>query len=196
MLLSILIPSTIERQAMLDKLIASLQHQINECNAFKDVEIKTSVDNYQMTTGSKRNLLLNSSIGKYVVFIDSDDEVSTDYIKLILEGIEKDVDVITFNGWMQTNGMNREQWYIGKDLAYETKYDSNGRKYYNRPPHHLIPTKREIALAIGYPDITIGEDSDYCTRLRQSGLVKTEHKINKDLYFYHFSTNKHGKGNR
>lgn len=192
MLLSILIPSTIDRQPMLDKLVAYLQQQIIDCNAEIYVEIKTSVDNRQMKTGSKRNLLLNSCSGEYVVFIDSDDWVSEDYIKLIMEGIlsEPEPDVVAFNGWIETNGRNRQQWFISKDLKWETKHDAQGNIYYNRFPHHLIPTKREIALQIGYPDVTIGEDSDYSARLAQSGLIKTEYKINKDLYFYHFSTNK------
>lgn len=188
MLLSILIPSTIDRQPMLDKLITYLQQQIIECNAEIYVEIKTSVDNRQMKTGSKRNLLLNSCTGEYVVFIDSDDWVSEDYVKLIMDGIVSEADVITFNGWIETNGTDRKQWFIGKDLVWETKHDAKGNIYYNRSPHHLIPTKREIALQIGYPDVTIGEDSDYSARLAKSGLVKTEYKINKDLYFYNFNS--------
>jgi glycosyltransferase involved in cell wall biosynthesis len=64
------------------------------CNASAIVEVITEVDNKQITTGAKRNNLLNKAQGKYICFIDDDDHISNDYLRLILEAIESDADCI------------------------------------------------------------------------------------------------------
>lgn len=54
-----------------------------------------------------------------------------------------------------------------------------------RVPNHLIPMKREFALATMFLEKNFGEDTDYGLRVRR--LLKTEYKIEKPLYYYRFS---------
>jgi glycosyltransferase involved in cell wall biosynthesis len=188
--LSILIPSTFDRAEMLSALLSNLNNQIKICEAEKQVEVLTNIDDRTLTIGMKRNLLLMKAKGEYCVFIDDDDEVSDDYVYEILRAINDGSDVINFNGFMSTNGTNKENFEISMHLPYITEVDKNGVKSYKRYSNHLSIIKREIALKIMFPDIRFAEDYEYATKLKNSGLLKTETKIHKNLYHYKFISNK------
>lgn len=189
-LLSIMIPTTPDREKMLYGLLSCLHTQIEVAGVEKEVEILVEMDNYGISVGAKRQKLLERTKGKYVVAIDSDDEVSENYISSIMEGIRQNPDVISFNGFMTTNNTNRESFKIRKDFPYITIQDTNGKNEYLRYNNHLSPIKREIALKIGYKDLSFAEDYDYAKRLKESGLIKTEYYFDDDLYHYKYIPNK------
>ena len=182
MTLSILICTLPNRIGYLSQLLQALAPQYVSTN---EVEVITESDNGSMTTGHKRNLLLKRSTGKYVVFIDDDDMVSSTYVKDILTAAESNPDAIVFNGIMTTNGKDKRKWYISKDYGYEAKDGA-----YYRYPNHIVPIRREIAMAFPFMDIRIGEDYAWATAIHNAGLIKTEVKIEKELYHYQFRTNK------
>ena len=79
--LSILICSLEERkEEFLSRIISILTPQIKD----NDVEIVILTDDGEMPIGTKRNLSLDVSNGKYVCFIDDDDIVSDKYVELVL----------------------------------------------------------------------------------------------------------------
>jgi len=178
--LSILIPSLHKRTGLLGALLKDLQAQATD-----EVEILTSVDGGEISTGNKRNNLVNAAKGKYTVFVDDDDCVSSDYIPSILEAAKQDADVIVLNGIMTTDGRNPKKWYISKDLPYKSEI-MNGEEIYLRYPNHIVPIKRDIALQVPFPNKYREEDFDYATKLHNMGLIKTEAKIDKYLYTYRF----------
>jgi glycosyltransferase involved in cell wall biosynthesis len=186
--LSILIPSTFDRKEMLDGLLADLGSQIYICGANDRVEVLTEVDNREMSTGAKRNLLLQKAKGEYVVFVDSDDEVSEWYVLEILKAVIDRPDAVGLNGTMTTNGGNEQKWFISKDLPYRTCRDEQGAEYFTRYNNHLSPIRKSIAVEIGFPNLYTFEDFDYAKRLHESGLVKTEVVVVKPLYHYKFQT--------
>lgn len=188
-MLSILIPTINRHLGYLSVLLRSLNEQI-ENGGFGDMVEIIVLDGETETTGAKRNTLLESAKGEYVTFVDADDEVSPDYIGEILKAVESNPDVVSFDGFMTTNNSNRENFKIGKDLPYMTSFDENGKNLYLRHNNHLSPVKRGIALQIKFPDKTQFEDYDYCVRLKESKLIKTEVYIAKDLYHYKFLTGK------
>ena len=59
MKLSILICSLEKRHAQLQSLLEEIETQILLCDATAIIEVITEVDNKQITTGAKRNNLLN-----------------------------------------------------------------------------------------------------------------------------------------
>ncbi|MEO6305965.1 MAG: glycosyltransferase family A protein [Bacteroidia bacterium] len=184
--LSILIPSTSDRDGLLGKLLFDLSKQIEENNAEKLVEIITDVDNYERTTGAKRNDLLERSKGIFVVAIDSDDEVSPYYIKEILLAAESDCDAIGITGWMTTNGRNLRKWDISKDHDYIMILDEDGKELYLRFNNHISPIKRSIAIQFKFPDKNFGEDYEWAVQINKSGLIKKETKIIPPLYHYKY----------
>lgn len=181
MILSILICTIPKRRDLFNKLTFELRSQILRCGA----EVEILADNGTGTIGGKRQRLLEKASGDYVVFIDDDDWVAEDYVSSIVKSAEYNTDVIGFLGWITTNGQQKKTFMISRLCEYRTT-----PKRYERFNNHLSPVKREIALQIGYKDISWEEDYDYAVRLHKSGLVKTENFIHKYLYFYRYATRK------
>lgn len=180
--LSILIPSTIDRKRMTDLLVENVQNQINDLGVSDQVEIIVDMDNKEVSIGAKRQRMHQKAKGEYVVSIDSDDAVMTDYLAEIWRGIKEQPDCITFEiscsgtkGRRANVSNNYTDWLDGID-----GYD------YVRTPYHKVPIRREIALQIGFIDVRYGEDYDFSKRLKKSGLIKTEYHISKPLYHYQY----------
>lgn len=188
--LTIMIPSTFDRQSMLVELIDCLKYQIDEFGLEGAVEIITDIDNKESNIGDKRQRMIEAAKGERVVFIDSDDWISNDYLEEIFLAFESNPDVVTFNGWLTKDGKDRENFQIATGLPYISIPLGNGLNEYLRFPNHLCIVKREIALKIGYRSMSFQEDYDYALRLRDSGLIKTSVHIQKDLYHYRYSSKK------
>jgi glycosyltransferase involved in cell wall biosynthesis len=180
MTLSILICTLRGREGYLSQLLQSLAPQRRD-----DVEILIESDDRQISTGRKRNILLQRSTGKYVVFVDDDDAIADTYVSDILKAAEQDPDVIVFNGTMTTDGKDERKWYISKEYGYEAKDGA-----YYRYPNHIVPVRRDIAVKFPFQDIKIGEDYLYATAMHNAKVLQSEVKIEKELYHYQFRTNK------
>ena len=171
--LSILICTLNGREKQLDRLLQILDKQKS-----RKVEILIEKDNRQITTGAKRNILLQQAKGDYVSFIDDDDIVSEDYIPQILKAVETDPDCVGFKGvLLRKKGVR----FIFEHAIQHKSWFEKDSIYY-RCPNHLNPIKRKIALQIGFKNITQGEDREYS--LMVSPLLKTGVFIDKVLYFY------------
>ena len=187
MKLSILICSLEKRKEQLAELLAELNLQITSCDATAIVEVITEVDSKQITTGAKRNNLLNKAQGKYICFIDDDDHISNDYLRLILEATESDADCIATTGIYSINGGHHVKWRLSKDFIDEDKFDSQIKEIvFFRRANHLSPVKRELALQAMFPDQSNREDREYSSRLNP--FLKTEVKIEKSIYHYDFKS--------
>ena len=100
-LLSILIPTTPDRHNLHNRLVQEIDRQMKKFNLEEQVETLTyqtasassDPSNRELTTGYKRNKLVQNCTGKYYAFIDDDDMPNrrTTYISKG-NGIYKDVD--------------------------------------------------------------------------------------------------------
>lgn len=177
MILSILIATIPSRLDKLDSLMSCLNPQWDRMPELVEVIIDPVIS---YNIGTKRNKLLEKAKGDYIVFIDDDDHITKNYVKLILDATEKKPDCIGISGWITTNGLKSKQWHISKD--YGRWFERNG--IYYRTPNHISPVKRELALKAGFPEIEFGEDSEYSKRLLP--LLKTEVKIKGNIYHYDY----------
>ena len=174
----ILICTLPERANKLKRLTQCLDKQIMSHHAGK-VSYKCHDAGTSITTGRKRNMLIEQSYSEYFSFIDDDDIVSNDYVDKIMNAILENPDVITFNGYMTTNGTNRQNFTIKLGSRYEEK---NGHFY--RFPNHLCAFKREKVRHIKFPDQWVQEDYIWAKAIHDRGLLKTEVHIESDLYHY------------
>lgn len=157
----------------------------------RDLEIISAVDDKQITTGHKRNILLSEAEGKYIVFHDDDDTPATFYVEEIFKGCLHRCDAIAMTGIITTDGGDPKRWEISKDHPYATKTLGNGQEIYLRYQNHISPIKREIASQFKFPDKTFGEDYEWATAIHNSGLIKTEYKIERHpMYIYDYRTKK------
>jgi len=171
--LSILICSLEDRKESLDKLLVVLMEQTTD-----EVEILVETDNGELTTGAKRNILLERAIGDYVVFVDDDDMVSDDYIPNILKAIESNPDCCRVEGTV-SRGNNKHKFINCLDT------NNWGYLFHSlvRTTNHINPVKRELALQVKFPDQDYREDQSYAMRLKP--LLKTEANVEGIVYFYH-----------
>lgn len=176
--LSILIATMHSRRDKFSLLLSFLDYQLQNDNRFL-VEILYD-DSLSYNIGVKRNKLLEQATGEYIVFIDDDDEISPNYVSLILEACKHGTDCIGINGKITTNGRNERKWFISREYA---GWSENNGVYY-RTPNHISPVRRELALKAGFPNIAFAEDYEYSMRLIP--LLKTEIKIEEPLYHYKY----------
>lgn len=180
--LSILIPTLPARLEQYYSLMKNLNNQIKINNLQERVQILTLCDTKDISVGEKRNILLNKSNGRYVCFIDDDDEIAPNYLMKIISSLGSNADVITFCGEYVENTI-RTPFSIS--MVHRGNY--NHPNIFYRLPNHLCPVKREIALSCQFTDKNFGEDSDYSDRI--NNYIKNEYHIQDKLYFYMYDSN-------
>jgi hypothetical protein len=179
---SILICTLDERAECFQKICTKLQNQITANNLNDSIEILFFKDNREKKVGFKRNALLAASHGEYTCFIDDDDDVHDQYIPMIYEKLLQKPDCVSLVGIITTNGENPTLFL--HSIQYDHYSTENG--VYLRPPNHLNPIKRSIAIQFSFPETNVGEDLQWATKLQRSGLLKNEATINVPYYFYQY----------
>lgn len=177
MKLSILIPTLRSREDSFLRLMKVLLPQINNL----PIEVISYPDE-PMTVGAKRNKLLNDAYGDYVSFIDDDDMIAPNYIKLLMEAIESGSDCASLKGEYSVNGVF--DGIFEHSLKYKDWKTTTNQIKYERYPNHLNMIRASIAKQFKFPEINHGEDHDWSKQIHESGLLKTEFYIPEVLYYY------------
>jgi glycosyltransferase involved in cell wall biosynthesis len=181
-LLSILTPSVPNRiENNLKSLMEKVKNQIEQHGYQKKVEHLICIDNRIRTIGRKRDNLVQMALGKYVAFVDDDDDIAENYVFELINAIENnpDVDVITFKQNCFIENYPKSLVVFG--LNYEGQpYMPNAR--FTRKPYHVCAWKRDLAKNYHFPSMNYGEDYMWVCRLWE--VAKTEHFIDKILHAY------------
>ena len=175
--LSILIVSLKSRKHLLNRLSDVLKPQMTP-----EVEVLVSLDEKQSSIGSKRNGLLRQAQGKYVSFVDDDDLVSSDYINKILNAATNNSDCIGIEGVITLKEFGPRVFI--HSLKYKEWFEKDG--IYYRNPNHLNPIKRDIALSVGFPNISNQEDKVFSYNIQSK--LRTETYIETPIYYYYPSS--------
>jgi hypothetical protein len=183
MKLSILIPTVTGREEKLQRLRDILIPQMEAINKEAEiVEIIIAKDNKEISIGRKRHKLIEQAKGEYIVFVDDDDTVSSDYINQILKNLGADAIGFLIDCYYDGE-------YTGRAKAsrvYNNWAENVDGFRYVRNIYHKTPHLRSLALQTGFKDLRFGEDYEYCMRL--ASLIKTENFIDQVLYFYQYSS--------
>ena len=153
------IPSRIEKY-----LIPLYDKLLKQSELYKEVEILCLVDNKIMTIGEKRQALLNSARGKWVGFMDDDDDVSDDYVASLVEAMKKhpEADVITFDQHCIVNGLT---FTVNFSMKNPNERYIRGMTKVLRPPFHICYWRSEIAKQAKFEDSSYGEDYAWCLQM-------------------------------
>ena len=183
MKLSILICTMPHRAEMFCALYNKLKYQILCSEQPMQVQLLWD-DDAKLTTGEKRNNLLNQASGDFIVFVDDDDDVDNNYVDEILKVIieNPNIDCIGINGLITFDGNRSKPWSISIQHGHWHETD----EMYLRTPNHISPVRRSIALQAKFPDISYGEDMEYSKRILP--MCKIEVCIDKPLYHYKYVT--------
>jgi hypothetical protein len=176
-LLTILIPTIISRKDCFDELVNEFKQQIKSYR--NQIEIISLCDDKEMTIGEKRNKLNAMANGKYVVQWDDDDWICEDGIDLIMKGIEKDVDCITYDAPFNKRGL-LENKLCSYSIQYYYRYDKNIDTIFLSPDQKCV-IKKEIVDKIKFKEIRFKEDLEFSYDIYP--YLKTEYRIEKNVYF-------------
>ena len=194
MKLSILIPTIPSRlQTYLPKMLAQVNTQIG---SREDIEVIALYDNKKRSIGQKRNALLDLAQGSHLVFLDDDDSISDDYISSVMEVLDKShPDCIVYDCLCTVTMPNRKILYpckYGTEFGYKsgppgslwpvTTPDSYFYEQWTGKPSHTMVWKTSVAQHQRYKNISNAEDVDWAKRAVFG--IKTQHRIDKIMYFY------------
>ena len=182
MKLSILICTVPEREIKFNNLYNRLQ---NLCKGY-DIEIlfndKPRYDaEGGISVGEKRQSLIDQSIGNFFIFIDDDDDVTDDFIKIIYPHLLKKYDAITSKTLAY---IDNEKFIIDTSIFYISEQLNHGGTETKRYPSVSSIWNRKLTKKVKFNKINNGEDFEWSMRLKP----KKEKKLLDTLYFYNYST--------
>ena len=181
MKLSILVPALRSRRAMRKQLEAVLLPQVAQ---HRDVELLVEEDNGRLPSGEKRNRLIRRSTGQYFCFVDDDDLVTGDYVRLIRESCLSNADVISF--WIERTGNDRPRQVHRLSIRYRDAQRLTDGEL-GMAANHLCAWRRDLATAVAFPPhLGYNDDVFWYAPLLASGLVRTEHHVPQILYRYRY----------
>ncbi len=161
------------------------------CEEYKEKDNRIKFINQENQGVSKtRNTAINIANGKYVLFIDSDDTISIDYVEtLVTEAVNTGADLVIC-GYENVYDLKKETITYGSDLLYSFEtfdvFDKLSEKMLLATPWGKLFVKDKIQSYFR-EDISLGEDVCFVLNyLKNIGVVKI---VDKALYQYFISTN-------
>lgn len=150
------------------------------------VGVYTLEDEGAETTGRKRQRLIEETDAEFVAHVDDDDLVAPTYVGDILGAIKQGADVVGFKvRCYEDGGLSGFAVHSLANDRWSEQRLENGMVHYTRTPNHLNPIRRNIALQVGFPSETVGEDADYARRL-YAGFGKTMKEVFLDKCLYDY----------
>ncbi len=182
--LSILICGTPSRAR--DKALPLIE-KLEKQSLFLPVEILYLLDNKKRSVGGKRQALLDVARGRYVAYVDDDDDVADDYIDCLLSVIQaeewtgKAPDVITFDQACDIAG----SFGIVRFGLGNPNNDFVTGRITLRNAWHVCAWRRDLAQTARFPDMMDGEDWQWAEQLCLK--AQTSAHIDKVLHLYRFN---------
>ena len=185
---SVLIPTMQGREQSLRRLLLSIQDKIRRLAPEMRVEFKIDYDNREKSVGVKREGLLQSAKGKYISFIDDDDDITDEYIEDLWECIQGSYHVMRLYGHIKPY-----RFFHTIDFDFSHKMATTGDPpMFQRPPNHLNPMLADVAKFIHFQDATYGEDLEWAVRLHKTKFLTREYRSDpsRTHYVYNLGTRK------
>jgi hypothetical protein len=183
---SVLIPTIPGRQSGLDRLVASIREKVARICPSLRLEICLEFDAKEMSIGMKRQTLLQKAKGKYMAFIDDDDDITDAYIEDLWVCIQGGYHTMRLRGQMaQYPFVHSTEMTLASPMA--TRDDP---PVFQRPPNHLNPMLTDVAKLVPFKDAVRGEDLDWTLSLYRRGFLETEYRSDpsRTHYIYNLGT--------
>lgn len=186
---SVLIPTIPGREEKLRTLIGSIREKMSRICPDLRLEFCLSFDNRETSVGLKRQHLLNQAKGRYLSFIDDDDDITDAYIEDLQACFRGGYHVMRLRG-------NIEPYTFTHSLENTLTTPMARGEVFLRPPNHLNPMMSDVAKFIHFRDAIRGEDLDWTIRLSKTGFLTTEYKTDDSRihYIYNMGERKVGPG--
>lgn len=177
---SVLIPTMPGREVGLHRLMGSIREKVGRICPEMRVEFCIAFDNRETSVGLKRQSLLKKATGKYLSFVDDDDDIADAYIEDLWECIKGGFHTMRLRGQMsQYTFVHSTSIQLTDRMA-----TLDSPPVFQRPPNHLNPMLSEIAKLIPFKDAVHGEDLDWTIRLYRAKFLETEYRSNASRVHY------------
>jgi hypothetical protein len=179
---SILIPTMVGREKSLQNLLQSINEKRERLCPNLKIEISISFDNKEASIGTKRQQLLRDARGKYMSFIDDDDDITDAYFEDARECIVGKYHVCRLRGQIRQY-----------TFTHSTEYDENSMlavgDVFTRPPNHLNIMLTEPAKFVDFKDLKNAEDFDWAIKLSKYKFFTLEYQpdLSRIHYIYNVS---------
>jgi hypothetical protein len=183
---SVLIPTMPGREEGLRRLMDILYEKTKRLAPGLRMEICMDFDNRELSIGMKRQRLLDRAKGKYLSFIDDDDDITDAYIEDLWACIQGNYHTMRLRGQMR-----QYQFVHSVDVKLTdmmaTKSDP---PYFQRPPNHLNPMLSDVAKLIKFKNAVHGEDLDWTINLFKHKFLSHEYQSDASRihYIYNLGT--------
>lgn len=186
-LFDVLICAIPSRKDLLEIVEGQLRQQIKDLHLETNVGVLIENDSSRMTIGVKRNALLARSRAEYVAYVDDDDQVAPTYVESIVRAIGNcDVDCVGMSGKVRHGSKTQENWMPFEHSLRHNRYYQRPDGQHCRPPNHLNPIRRSIALQYPFCDVSHGEDTDFALRLSRRYALRTERSAGSEPIYLYF----------
>lgn len=197
-ILSILIPTIPQRRQMFDSLKGEVYKQVDELhNAHPTlglVEVhwtmkKRFIDGGK-SIGERRGELMTSAEGKYLCFLDDDEDIAPNYVETLVRLCQLDTDVVTFRNLTKTDFY----WtVVDMSLKNPVNEEATPERIVKRRPWHICPVKSEHAKRYEFQDSNYGEDWKWFEQVLKH--CDTEAHTDAILHVYNHSA-KHSEADK
>jgi hypothetical protein len=141
------------------------------------VEIRVACDNREKSVGTKRDELLKSAKGKYVSFVDDDDDLTDAYFEDALACIQGGFHVCRLRGQMS-------EYTFTHSIDNKLNEPMARGDVFLRPPNHLNVMLTDMANFVSFREATYGEDLDWAIRVAKTGFLRTEYQSDDTRIHY------------
>lgn len=195
--LSILMPTILDRVEMWSKLFNEVNRQIALAETLWPHygEVEVIVDGGAkfldggLSIGKKRESLVNSANGEYLLFLDDDEWIAGNYIETLLRQCQYDVDVCTFRSMAKL-----EQYWtvIDMSLLHDVNEEAHPDRIVKRRPWHINAIKASIAKQFKFDDISYGEDWKWMEQV----LTLCKSEAHTDAIIHEYRHGKHSEADK
>lgn len=191
MILSVLMATTPDRDYLFyplyDKINSQVHYIHNKHSTLGKVEIL--VDSTKrfleggLSIGKKRESLVKRATGKYLAFLDSDEDIAPNYVETLVRLCQTNADVCTFRNLTKTDNY----WtVVDMSLNNPENEEATPDRIVKRRPWHICPVKSEYAKLYEFEDINYGEDFSWMEKVLTHCQI--EAKTNQILHCYNHSS--------
>jgi hypothetical protein len=174
---SFLIPTIAGRENSLKNLMASIREKMGRIASDIKYEIAVDFDNREVSIGMKRQRMIDNAAGKYIAFIDDDDDITDAYIEDVKQMIEGSYHVMRLRGQICQYTFTHS--VDNKIDGYMARGD-----VFLRPPNHLNPMMTDVARLIHFGNAVRGEDLDWTIRMAKAGFLRREYQSDHSRIHY------------
>jgi len=191
-ILSVLIATTQDRKEITQSLIDRLEVQREFIHRnWLSGHVEIVVDDSKrfldggLSIGKKREALVQRAQGRYLCFLDSDEDIAGNYLQTIVKLSETKADVLTFRSLA-----NLDDFWCLIDMSLDNKENeqANPGKICKRMPWHVCAVKSHLAKIHQFEDSNYGEDWTWfekvlkgCTSEAKSDAIIHMYKHRREL---------------